>query len=293
MTHLSFNTVKTALFLSLLSAVFLALGYMIGGYSGVTIAFVIALVTNGVSYFYSDQIVLSMYKGKPLDKQEYGWIYDMVGELTHTMGLPMPKLWIIEDSTANAFATGRNPDHASVAFTRRILQILNREELRGVVAHELSHVKNRDILIGTVAATVATAITYSAYMLRWTGGMYSGGNDGQRRNNAILLLIASIIMPIAATLLQLAVSRSREYGADETGGIACKDPLSLARALQKLQNDANKGPINNAHEAHAATDSLFIVRPLSSSSINNLFATHPPMADRIKRLEQLQKQIHE
>lgn len=293
MTSFSFNTIKTALFLSILSSVLLALGYLIGGYSGVTVAFAIALVTNGVSYFYSDQIVLKMYKAQPLDKNEYGWIYDMVAELTKTMGLPMPKLWMIEDATANAFATGRNPDNASVAFTRRILQILNRQELRGVVAHELSHVKNRDILIGTVAATVATAITYTAYMLRWTGGMYTSGNDNQRRGNALFLLVASIVMPVAATLLQLAVSRSREYGADETGGLACKDPLSLASALQKLQMDSNRAPQNSAQDTHAATDSLFIVRPLSGSTLNDLFATHPPIADRIKRLEQLQKQIHE
>lgn len=283
------NRLKTVLLLSSLSGLLLLLGRVIGGSTGVLFALVLALITNVLAYFYSDKLVLALYKAQPLDKQRYSAIYATVAELAQKMAIPMPKLWLIETPMANAFATGRNPDHASVAVTSGILKILNHDELRGVLAHELAHVKNRDILISTIAATLATAISYSAdFMLRialWQS--LSGSQNDRRRSNPVATLIVAILLPLAAVMLQLALSRAREYQADQTGARACNDPLALASALEKLHKNVRSDHLDNDDAAHASTAPLFIIHPFLSGGIMELFATHPPLAKRIERLRAL------
>lgn len=280
------NQLKTVILLAALSGLILFLGNLMGGTAGLQMAFIIALVMNGFAYFFSDKLVLSMYRAKPLEQHKYPHIYEMVRELTKTMAIPMPKLWLVTTPMANAFATGRNPNHASVAFTTGILELLTERELRGVVAHELSHVKNRDILIATVAATLATTIGYVASMLQsmvmWGG--YSRNDDRRSGGNPLFLLAASIVMPIAATLIQLSISRSREYQADETGAHECGDPLALASALEKLHNHIPQAHMRNDDTARASTAPLFIVHPFTAQSWGSLFSTHPPMASRVERL---------
>jgi|SRR5579863_709912 len=285
-----FNRIKTVILLATLSALLMAIGGLIGGTAGIQMALVMALIFNGIAYFFSDKIVLRMYGAQPLDQATYGWIYTMVQELATDMRIPMPKLWLLNTPIANAFATGRNPAHASVALTKSIINLLDADELRGVLAHELSHVKNRDILVTTVAATIATAIGYLANMLRWSalwGGMSS---DNRRKDsNPLALMLIGIIMPFAALLIQLAISRSREYLADETGADCCRDPLALASALEKLHAYAAHGN-TDAHAQdprYASTASLFIVNPFTDSSWATLFSTHPPMSKRIARLRAL------
>lgn len=278
-----FNQLKAVFLLGSLSGLLFLLGYWLGGQSGIVLALVISLAINFFTYYYSDKMVLAMYQAQPLDEVEYANIYNMVDELCRQARLPMPKLWYIETEVANAFATGRNPEHASVAVTQGILDILDDNELRGVLAHEISHIKNRDILIGTIAATMATAIGYIANMMQW---MFIFG-DGRSRDDdrsGIGALLVAIIMPIAAMLIQLAISRSREYLADETGARCCKDPLSLASALEKLHGSAEQAHQEPPSPAHAATASLFIVYPFSAGSMFKLFSTHPPMEERVKRL---------
>ncbi len=277
------NKLKTFLLLAILSLIFIALGSLIGGMAGLQIAFIMSLIMNGIMYFWSANIVLSMYGAKSLDKQQYAAIHDMVAELAYRMNVPMPKLWLIETSMANAFATGRNPEHASIAVTTGILRILQPHELRGVLAHELGHVKNRDILVSTIAATFAAAISYIAHMLQYVA--FWGSNDDRKKQNPIILLIVAIVTPIAATLVQLAISRSREYLADETGAHYSGDPLALADALEKLH-------ACSAHTQHQtvepATASLFIVNPLrDGETLLSLFSTHPPMHKRVARLRQM------
>ncbi len=279
---MSWNAFKTFFFLSALSGLLLLLGYVIGGVDGIFFAFLISLALNGYTYFYSDQIVLKMYKARPLDPQRYGYVYRMVQQLADQAELPMPKLWLIDEPVANAFATGRNPKNASIAVTSRILEILNEDELRGVLAHELSHVANRDILIGTIAAVVATTISYVANMLYFSSAR---SRDGER-GNPLFVLIAAILVPLAASLIQLAISRSREYMADESGAHICKQPLALATALAKLSQDAKKTS-ELKDIKHAPTASLFIVNPFSTQGIMALLSTHPPMEERIKKLEQI------
>jgi heat shock protein HtpX len=290
---MSFNSVKTVLLLALLGGLLLFVGKLLGGYAGLQIALVIALVINIGAYFFSDKIVLSMYKAQPLDRHQYKHIYDMVEDLCSTMHMPMPKLWLINTKVANAFATGRSPQNGSVALTTGILDILNNRELRGVIAHELSHIKNRDVLIATIAATIATAISYLAQMAQyaafWGGGTSSDGKD--RRSNPLMLLIIALVMPIAAALIQLAISRSREYAADESGSCASLDPLALAAALEKLENNVQKDNLNSQETLYAATSSLFIVYPFTGRSWINLFSTHPPLFKRIARLQQLADQL--
>lgn len=287
-THMFWNQTKTALLLSMLAGMFIFIGYLLGGRNGMSIAFIIACVMNLVVYFFSDKIVLSMYNAQPLDRAHYGNIYAMVEELAMRMNMPMPKLWYIPTSMANAFATGRNPRHASVAVTHGILDILDEHELRGVLAHELSHVKNRDVLIGTIAATIAMAIAYLADMFRWSL-FFGGSNNRDDRNSGGIIgaIVIAVLMPIAATLIQLAISRSREYLADETGARCCNDPLALASALQKLQNNVQGMHMKPASNAQATTASLFIVYPFSGKSLLNLFSTHPPMEKRIARLQKM------
>jgi heat shock protein HtpX len=284
------NQIKTILLLGALSGLLLFLGSLIGGAAGLQIAFILALVMNGITYFYSDKIVLKMYGAKPLDRERYSTIYRDVEALTQSMQLPMPKLWLVDSPMANAFATGRDPQHASVAVTTGILQLLDERELRGVLAHELGHVKNRDTLITTIAATMATAIGYLAHMLQYAAFWGSMQQDDRRKGNPIFMLLVAMLMPIAATLVQLAISRSREYLADETGARCCKDPLSLARALEKLDGQARYARRQD-DPRYAATESLFIVHPIHQDGLMNLFSTHPPVYRRVAKLRTLADEL--
>lgn len=285
-----FNMLKTAVLLIILSGLLALIGGLIGGVSGIQLALFISLLMNGIAFFFSDRIVLSLYKAQPLDKNHYGWIYDIVEELAHKMHLPMPKLWLVSTPVANAFATGRNPKHASIAVTTGILSLLDAEELRGVLAHELAHIKNRDTLITTIAATVASAIGHLAYMLRHMA-LWGSVNSDRRKENPFVLVIVSILMPFAATLVQLAISRSREYAADDTGAQCCRSPLALASALQKLENNVKYAHMNAEDMQQTSTASLFIVHPFTSHSLSSLFATHPPISKRVARLHQLSKKM--
>lgn len=282
-----FNNLKTLILLTLLSGILMLFGFFIGGQSGLTFAFIFALIINMGAYFFSDKLVLKMYNAQPLDKNTYNNLYEMVSELSQAMEIPMPKLWLIHTPMANAFATGRNPQNASVAVTTGILEILEAHELRGVLAHELAHIKNRDILISTIAATIAATISYSANMLQHMVFWQSVGNRNNRRNqNPIVMFIVALIMPFAALLIQLAISRSREYQADETGAALCHDPLALASALEKLHNHIPEAHLNNT-AAQTSTAHLFIVNPFTTSSLVALFSTHPPMKKRVERLKKM------
>lgn len=281
------NQFKTVFLLASLSALLFLLGYWIGGRSGLIFAFGFSLLMNFVTYFYSDKIVLKLYKAQPLDEKKYSYVYDIVQDLTTQANMPMPKLWYLQTSMANAFATGRNPEHASVAVTQGILDILDQHELRGVLAHELSHVKNRDILVATVAATIAMSIAYLADMLRWS--FIFGGRSRDREGGGWGAILVAILMPIAATMIQFAISRSREYLADETGAKISQDPLALASALEKLQHNVKSKKVDPISNAQASTASLFIVYPFSGSGLISLFSTHPPMEKRIARLRAMVK----
>jgi heat shock protein HtpX len=280
------NKIKTVFLLVILSGLLLMFGALFGGTAGLQYAFILALIMNGIAYFFSDKIVLRLYKAQPMDSEQYSWVYSTVHELTGKMGIPMPKLWIISTPMANAFATGRNPSHASVALTTGIMDLLSKEELRGVLAHELSHIKNRDILIATIAATVATAIGYLANCLQYAAYWGSLTND-KRRSNPFGLLLVAILMPFAAMLIQLAISRSREYLADETGAHYSQDPLSLASALEKLQHNISVAHLDNTDTYRASTASLFIVYPFSAGNWLKLFSTHPPLEARIAHLHKI------
>jgi heat shock protein HtpX len=272
------NALKTTLLLAVLTAGLVLLGDVLGGQRGMLLALGIAGVMNFVSYFFSDKIALAMYRAKPVTRAELPRVYDVVERMVQRTGMPMPKLYVIPTDSPNAFATGRNPQHASVAVTQGILKLLTDEELEGVLAHELAHVKNRDILIGTVAATLAGAITMLARMALWFGG---GGRDDNRGVNPVAALGFVILAPFAAMLIQLAVSRSREFAADATGAEITGNPYGLARALEKLDAYSKRLPMH----ASPSTAHMFIVKPaMDMSFVGNLFSTHPPMADRIKRL---------
>jgi len=278
------NTFKTALLLTTLTIVLMAIGAHFGGRNGVVIAFVVAAATNFFSYFYSDKMALAMYRAQPATREQLPRVYQVVERMTGRMNIPMPRIYVIPDDSPNAFATGRNPNHAAVAVTRGILNLLNDEELEGVLAHELGHVRNRDILTSSVAATLAGAITMLASFARW-GMIFGGMGGGDRRERGggggIGALFMIILAPIAATLIQLAISRSREYEADATGAHITGNPYALASALEKLDAYSKRLPL----QASASTAHLFIVAPLiSSGGIASLFATHPPIKDRIARL---------
>ncbi len=279
------NQLKTLILLSALSGLFLLLGHWLGGSSGLVVAFIIAIMMNLFTYFLSDKMVLAMYGAQPLDPDKYKNIYRMVDEMCQEARMPMPKLWLIPSAMSNAFATGRNPEHSSVAVTEGIIEILEEHELRGVIAHELSHIKNRDILIATIAATVAMAISYLAHMMQWA--FIFGGREERERGGGMGALLVAIIMPIAATLIQLAISRSREYLADETGAHISHDPLALASALEKLTLDTKIHETRPETPVQASTASLFIVYPFSGGGWLSLFSTHPPMEKRIERLKAL------
>ncbi len=276
------NALKTTLLLGLLTGLFLFLGEYFGGQSGLIIALIFAGVMNFVSYFFSDKIALAMYRAKPVSREEAPRLYGIVERLTQRTGLPMPKLFVIPNDSPNAFATGRNPGHASVAVTQGILGLLNDEELEGVLAHELGHVRNRDILISSVAATIAGAITVLARMAYFGAmfGGYGGRDDRDRGGNALGALFMLILAPIAAMLIQFAISRSREYAADATGADITGNPYALASALKKLEAYSRRMPL----VASPSTAHLFIVKPAISTELANLFSTHPPTAKRIERL---------
>jgi heat shock protein HtpX len=275
------NTFKTAFLLTLLTLLLMFIGRAFGGQNGMLLALGLAAVMNFISYFYSDKIALAMYRAQPVTREQLPRAYQAVERLTQKIGIPMPKIYVIPNESPNAFATGRNPSHASVAMTQGILDLLNDEELEGVLAHELGHVNNRDILISSVAATVAGAITMLASMGRWAmifGGM--GGDREDRRGGGIGALLMLILAPIAASLIQLAVSRSREYQADATGAHFTGNPYALASALSKLDAYSRRIPM----QATPSTAHLFIIQPLLGMSFGNLFSTHPPIAKRIERL---------
>lgn len=277
------NQLKTAILLASLTALLLFVGRLLGGYFGLMIGVVLAVLMNFGAYFFSDRIVLAMYHARPVSQKEAPDLHKTVKEITHLAGLPMPKLYIIPTQTPNAFATGRNPNHAAIACTEGILQLLGKDELRGVLAHEVSHIKNRDILVQTVTATIAGVISYIASMAQWAaifGGF--GGRDNEQGNNLISLLVLAILTPLIATIIQLAISRSREYLADETGAKTIKNPHALASALAKLEQGVKQNPLRFGNPT---TASLFIANPFSARGMVGLFSTHPPMEKRIARLK--------
>jgi heat shock protein HtpX len=279
---MSRNTVKTTFLLTLIAALFVGVGALIGGQTGLIIGLVFALLFTGASYWFSDKIAIKAARAVPVSEEQMPDYYAVVRDLTTRAGLPMPKLYVTPDMQPNAFATGRNPDHAAVAVTQGILQICTWDELRGVLAHEISHVGNRDILIASVAATIAMAITLLSRIALW-GAIFTGGNRDNDGANVLELLALTILAPIAATLLQLALSRSREYEADRSGARLIGDGEPLARALTKLEAGAKQIPMPDARREMAP---LYIVSPLAGMNISfkNLFSDHPPTEDRIRRL---------
>ncbi len=275
------NQLKTVLLLGLLTGLLVFIGGAVGGRSGMIIALLLAGAMNFFSYWYSDKIVLKMYRAREVDASTAPGLVATVRELAQGAGLPMPRVYVIQDQTPNAFATGRDPAHAAVAVTTGILDLLSPRELRGVLAHELSHVNNRDILIGSVAATLAGAVMVLANLARWS--MFFGGGDDEDEGGLgmVGLLLTSILAPLAAMLVQMAVSRSREYLADRSGARMCGDPEALASALAKLEQANRLRPMPRARPQ---TAHMFIVNPLSGASLANLFSTHPPIAERVARL---------
>ncbi|MDO8511458.1 MAG: zinc metalloprotease HtpX [Nanoarchaeota archaeon] len=281
------NQLKTILLLGGLTGLFLLIGALAGGRTGLTIALIFAGGMNFVSYWWSDKIVLWMYRAKEADKKKYPQLYSIIKEIATKAHLPMPKVYIIDTPQSNAFATGRNPQHAAVAVTAGIMQLLEEKELRGVLAHEMGHVKNRDILISTIAATIAGVISYIAMMARWAaifGGMNRDRENGN--SNILELLVLAIVAPIMAMIIQLAISRSREYLADETGAKLSNDPLALASALQKIEKSVHNHPFARMGKTEA-TAHMFISNPLKASAFLELFSTHPSTENRVKRLKEM------
>ncbi len=285
------NTLKTFILLAALTVLFLIVGDLLGGRYGVTIALFMALFMNLFAYWFSDKLALAMSGAKPVAEHEDPELHALVADLARRAGLPKPRVYMIPTETPNAFATGRNPAHAAVAVTAGIRRLLTRDELEGVLAHELAHIKNRDILISSIAAVIAGAISYLAYMGQWA--LFFGGfsrDDDDRGHPLALLaaLVAIILAPLAASLIQLAISRSREYQADATGARICRCPLSLARALEKLEAWNRRMPM----QVNPAQAQMFIVNPLSGETLMKLFSTHPPIEDRIAKLQELARRMH-
>lgn len=277
------NGFKTAVLMAALMGVLMFLGGLVGGRGGVEIALLMGLGMNFFSYFFSDKIVLSMYGAREVTRESAPELYEMTRELVSRAELPMPKLYIIDDMSPNAFATGRNPDHSAVAVTTGIMRLLDRDELSGVIAHELGHIKNRDILISTIAAAIAGAIGYLAYIAKW-GAIFGGRNSDEEGSNPIAGIVMAIIAPIAAMIIQMAISRAREYKADETGAKICRNPDYLASALLKLERGAEAFPMD---DAKPATAHMFIVNPLSGDMLKMLFSTHPAIKDRVRKLREM------
>ncbi len=278
------NRTKTFLLMVVLTIVLVALGSLIGGSTGGFIAFLVAFVMNFVSYWFCDKIVLKMYHAQPVSEGEFPQLFATVASLAQKASIPMPRIYIIDDESPNAFATGRDPEHGVVAVTTGITRILNREELEGVLAHELSHIKHRDILIQSVAATLAGAITMIANWARFAAFFGGSSSDDDNGGNIFSVIIFSVIAAFAAMLIQLAISRSREYLADDGGAQLSGNPLNLAHALHKLHMGIARTPMN---AAHPSTAPLFIANPFSARGVMALFSTHPPMEERIKRLEEM------
>jgi len=269
--------------LGALTGLLMVIGGLAGGRHGVQIALVFAVAMNFFSYWFSDKMVLAAYGAKPIDASSAPEVFSIVQELAHQAHIPMPRLYLIDSDTPNAFATGRNPNHAAVAVTRGIMRICSRDELKGVLAHELSHVLNRDILTSSIAATLAGAIMMLGTFVRWGAIFGLGSRDEDDRGGIVGLVVAGILAPIAASLIQLAISRTREYQADASGARLSHNPLLLANALRKLEAANERMPL----DAGPATAHLFIVNPLSAQGLTRLFSTHPPIEERIRRLEQM------
>ncbi|MEK6531233.1 MAG: zinc metalloprotease HtpX [Deltaproteobacteria bacterium] len=283
------NYLKTAALLAVLSALLVFFGSALGGRQGAIMALVFAGLMNFISYWFSDKIVLAMFRAKKVDEASAPELHSSIRDLTMKAGMPMPKVYIMENDTPNAFATGRNPEHGAVAVTTGIMKLLTKEELKGVLAHELSHIRNRDILISTIAATIAGAISYLSHIAYYAaifGGRSS--RDDDRGGNPIALIVMMVVAPVAAMVVQLAISRGREYAADSGGAGMLGNPLPLAEALKKLEYYNKRIPmrLSNGSAAH-----MFIVSPLSGGSLLKLFSTHPPVAERVKRLEAMVGQI--
>lgn len=289
------NQIKTVLLLGVLTGLFLAIGHLLAGKEGMIIAFVVALAMNFFAYFFSDKMALAMYGAREIPYEEAPWLHQMVEELARKAGIPKPKIYLAPILVPNAFATGRDPNHAAVAVTSGILQILNKDELKGVLAHELGHIKNRDILISSIAATIGGAISMLANMAFYSS--LFGGKDEEGNTNLIATIIGSIILfivaPLAATLIQMAISRSREFIADETGAKISGCPLCLANALRKLEEMAQNPDIQHlaSENVNPGTAHMMIVNPLKADTIMKLFSTHPPTEERIRRLEELARKM--
>lgn len=277
------NTVKTIGLMVFMTLLLVFAGAALGGRSGMIFAFVIAVVMNFGSYWFSDKIVLRMYRAQPVTESQAPDLYSIVRTLTQKAGMPMPTVYIIPEETPNAFATGRNPEHAVVAVTQGIMRILSRDELSGVIAHELAHIRHRDMLTGTIVATIAGAISMLAQMAQWAMIFGGGRRDGEG-GSPIAALVMMIVAPIAAMMVQMAVSRTREYEADRGGAGLQGNPLALASALQKLERGSQVRPM---HDANPATAHMFIVNPLHGGGLTKLFSTHPPIAERVKRLNEM------
>lgn len=278
------NQFKTVILLAGLTGLMLFVGQLVGGAQGLTIAIVIALALNFGTYWFSDKIVLKMYKAKEVKEKDAPRLYKIVREVAHLAKIPMPRVYIVESPNPNAFATGRNPKNAAVAATTGILNLLSDSELKGVMAHEVSHVKNRDTLIATIAAAIAGVISYVAFMVRWAAIFGGFGRDNDSGGNILELLALAILTPLIATIIQLAISRSREYLADESAAKMLHTGVGLSDALHKLEHGAHRHPFRKENKAGA---SLFIVNPFSARGLTNLFSTHPSTKDRIKRLRSM------
>jgi heat shock protein HtpX len=276
-----FNTLKTVFLLALLSGLLVVAGNLLGGQSGMVIALVLAVVMNISAYWFSDRIALAFAKARQVTEAEAPDLYKLVGDLAREANMPMPRVYLIEQPAPNAFATGRDPQHAVVAVTTGILEVASPRELRAVLAHELGHVRNRDTLVMAVVASIAGAISYLAQIAQWS--MWFGGRDDDEGRNPIGAIVAIILLPIAAVLIQLAISRSREFGADESGAQLVHDPLGLASALRKLEAYNKKVPL----AVNPSVSALFIVQPLLPSGMTRLFSTHPPIEERVARLEKM------
>ncbi|MGW8287320.1 MAG: zinc metalloprotease HtpX [Desulfobulbales bacterium] len=277
------NTMKTFILMAALTALFMFGGRALGGQSGMVFALVMALAMNFFAYWYSDKMALTMSKAREVSYSQASQLHAMVEKLARNAGLPKPRIYIMPGRTPNAFATGRNPEHAAVAVTEGLLQLLQPDELEGVISHELGHIKNRDILISSIAAVMAGAISYMATMAQWAMILGGGGNDDEGPGNLVAMLGMMIIAPLAAAIIQMAISRSREFLADSSGAKICGHPVSLANALQRLAEYNKRLPM----KVNPATAQMYIVNPLTGGSMARLFSTHPPIQERIRRLREM------